>query len=114
MVKELNVQLKGWLNYFYLAQMQSKLSKLDAWIRRKLKCFRLKQCKRVIGIVRFLRSLNVEEKLSWKTALSGKGWWSLSNSPAISIGMNNNWFNQSGLFSLMANYKVRVRHRNPI
>lgn len=112
MIKELNVQLKGWLNYFYLARMSSKLSKLDAWIRRKLKCFRLKQCKRVIGIVRFLRSLKVEEKLSWKTALSGKGWWRLSNSPALSIGMNNNWFNQLGLFSLMANYKVR--HRNPI
>lgn len=112
MIKELNVQLKGWLNYFYLAQMQSKLSKLDAWIRRKLKCFRLKQCKRVIGIVRFLRSLKVEEKLSWKTALSGKGWWPLSNSPAIAIGMNNNWFNQLGLFNLSANYKVR--HRKPI
>jgi group II intron reverse transcriptase/maturase len=99
MIKELNVQLKGWLNYFYLARMQSKLSKLDAWIRRKLKCFRLKQCKRVIGIVRFLRSLKVEEKLSWKTALSGKGWWPLSNSPAIAIGMNNNWFTQLGLFT---------------
>ena len=112
LIKELNVQLKGWLNYFYLAQMQSKLSKLDAWIRRKLKCFRLKQCKRVIGIVRFLRGLKVEEKLSWKTALSGKGWWRLSNSLAISMGMNNSWFNQLGLFSLSANYKVR--HRNPI
>ena len=112
MIKELNVKLKGWLNYFYLAQMQSKLSKLDAWIRRKLKCFRLKQCKRVIGIVRFLCSLKVEEKLSWRTALSGKGWWRLSNSPAINIGMNNNWFHQSGLFSLMVNYEVR--HRNPI
>jgi RNA-directed DNA polymerase len=26
----------------------------QGWLRRRLKCFRLKQCKRAIGVVRFL------------------------------------------------------------
>ena len=91
-LKELKVVLQGWMHYFQLAQMKSKLMVIEGWLRRRLKCFRLKQCKRAIGIVRFLRKLKVEKTLCWRVALSGKGWWRLSNSPALIIGMNNNWF----------------------
>jgi len=102
---KLRVQLQGWLNYFCHAKMSSKVEAIDGWIRRKLKCYRLKQCKRVIGIVRCLRKLGVEESLCWRTALSGKGWWRLSNSPALNIGMNKLWFCQQGYYSLSENYK---------
>jgi hypothetical protein len=109
-LKELTSILQGWLNYFRYAQMKQKLKTIEGWLRRRLKCFRLKQCKRVIGIVRFLRGLGVEKTLSWRSALSGKGWWRLSNSPALGIGRNNQWFNEQGYFSLSENY--RKLHRN--
>jgi group II intron reverse transcriptase/maturase len=105
MIHELTPVLVGWLQYFKYAQMKEKMKRLESWLRRRLKCFRLKQCKRVIGMVRFLRKLGVEEKMSWKTALSGKRWWRLSNSPAIAIGMNNKWFEDLGFYSLTENYK---------
>lgn len=105
MLKQLRPKLQGWLNYFRYAKMSSKMEALDGWIRRRLKCFRLKQCKRTIGIVRMLRKLGVEETLSWRTALSGKGWWRISNSPALNIGMNNKWFLLQGYYSLSENYK---------
>lgn len=102
---QLRTKLQGWLNYFQYARMKGKMIKMDGWIRRKLKCFRLKQCKRKIGIVRWLRKLGVEETLCWRTALSGKGWWRLSNSPALAIGMNNEWLAGQGYYSLGANYQ---------
>ncbi|MGI6049126.1 MAG: hypothetical protein ACOYEG_14155, partial [Petrimonas sp.] len=68
--------------------------------------------KRVIGIVRFLLSLGVEKTLSWRTALSGKGWWRLSNSPALNIGMNSVWFAKQGYYSLSDGYKQLFR--NPL
>jgi len=105
MLKELRRKLQGWLNYFRYAKMSNKMEAIDGWIRRKLKCFRLKQCKRTIGIVRWLRKLGVEEKLSWRSALSGKGWWRISNSPALNIGMNKMWFAQHDYYSLSENYK---------
>lgn len=110
MLHELKPVLLGWLQYFKYATMRSRLEKLEGWLRRRLKCFRLKQCKRTIGIVRFLLKLGVEKTLSWRTALSVKGWWRLSLSPAISIGMNNRWFSEQGYFSLTENYD-RL-HRN--
>ena len=109
MLRVLRTKLQGWLNYFRYARMSSKLEAIEGWIKRKLKCFRLKQCKRRIGIVRWLRKLGVEETLSWRTALSGKGWWRLSNSPALSIGMNKIWFAQQGYYSLSENYKALHR-----
>ncbi len=104
-VREVNQVLRGWHGYFRYAAMQTKIQRIDGWIKRRLRCFRLKQCKRVIGIVRFLRKEKIEEKLSWKTALSGKGWWRLSNSPATNMAMNDFWFAKEGYYSLSANYK---------
>lgn len=70
-IKEVNEVLRGWLNYFKGAKMKSKLENINSWLKRRLRCYRLKQCKRVIGIVRFLRKQKVVEKLCWKTALRG-------------------------------------------
>lgn len=106
LIGEVKQTVEGWLHYFHLAQMKKKMAKIEGWLRRRLKCFRLKQCKRAIGIFRFLHKLGVEKTLSWRTALSGKGWWRLSNSPAIAIGMNNAWFSEQGFYSLTANYKA--------
>lgn len=109
MLKELRTKLQGWLYYFRYATMLKKMETIDGWIRRRLKCFRLKQCKRVIGIVRWLRKLGVEATLSWRTALSGKGWWRISNSPALNIGMNKMWFARAGYYSLSENYQLLHR-----
>lgn len=105
LIKQLHTQLQGWLAYFSKAHMKMKIRNIDSWMKRKVRCYRLKQCKRTIGIVRLLRSLGVEEKLCWRTALSGKGWWRISNSPAINIGLNNQWLYSQGFYSLQLNYE---------
>ena len=105
MLKRLNVLLRGWLNYFKSAEMKGKLQNLDGWIRRRLRSFRLKQCKRAIGIARFLQKLGISKSLSWQTAGSGKGWWRISKSPATNRGMNDDWFEKQGYYSLVKNYQ---------
>ncbi|QZT37527.1 hypothetical protein K5X82_01230 [Halosquirtibacter xylanolyticus] len=42
-VEELNPILHGWFHYFRRANCKRLLRELDAWIRRKLRCYRLKQ-----------------------------------------------------------------------
>lgn len=111
-IKELRQVLEGWLHYFHMALMKKKLSQIDGWLRRRLKCYRLKQCKRAISVFRFMQSLGVEKTLSWRLALSGKGYWRLSNSPATNIGMNNEWFARQGYYSLSENYQKL--HRKPL
>jgi len=103
-ITELNSLLRGWLNYFKLAKMKKKLASIEAWLRRRLRSYRLKQCKRAIGIVRFLNRTGVPSKRAWTTAASRSGWWLKSRTPASQEGMNNEWFKEQGLYSLSSNY----------
>jgi len=108
-LQQLQTQLRGWLAYFSKANMKKKIIAIERWMKRKVRCYRLKQCKRTIGIVRLLRSLGVEEKLCWRTGLSGKGWWRKSNSPGINIGLSNQWLYGQGYYSLQLHYEKLKR-----
>ncbi len=105
-IKELNVKLRGWLNYFKLAKMKKHLQEIDSWLRRRLRCYRLKQCKRAIGMVRFLRKLGVPNNRAWTTGASRKGWWRKSATPACHEGMNMEWFDGQGLINLSKLYSM--------
>jgi RNA-directed DNA polymerase len=98
--------LRGWINYFSCAKCKRLLQDLDGWIRRKLRCYRLKQCKRVITIKRLLRSLGVPNWQSWILALSGKGWWRKSGCPQVHQAMNLKWFEDLGLYNMSNNYAL--------
>jgi RNA-directed DNA polymerase len=104
MIRELNSFLSGWVTYFRHAACKSHLAELDGWIRRKLRCVRLKHCKRTKPIVDFLLRQGVSLRQAWTTALSGKGWWRLAGSPSVTHAMSNQWFESLGLVNLVQRY----------
>lgn len=104
MTSELNSFLTGWVTYFRLAACKGHLTDLDKWVRRKLRCVRLKQCKRTQALANFFRRGGVFENTSWATASSGKGWWRLAGSPAANQAMDQRWFNGLGLVNLVQKY----------
>jgi len=104
MIHGLNPVLRGWLNYFRLARMKHKLEFLVAWLRRRIRCFRIKQCKRASGIIRFLCSRGVPIRRALLIASSGKGWYRIACSPPAHEAMNLAWFEENGLFCLHTNY----------
>lgn len=104
LISELGPVLRGWLNYFKNAKMKRHLGDLEGWLRRRLRCYRLKQCKRALTIARFLTKLEVPWNRSWTTAGSSKGWFRLSMTHAAHEGMNLKWFEKMGLYSLTANH----------
>jgi group II intron reverse transcriptase/maturase len=109
MVKELNPLLCGWLNYFKRARMRGRLRQLEGWLNRRVRCFRLKQCKRALGIARFLHKLGVPWKRCWTTAGSTKGWYRLAATHAVHEGMNREWMRSIGLLSLQGHYSSIVK-----
>ena len=110
---ELNRVLRGWLNYFYLARMRKKLIGLMGWIRRKLRCYRLKQCKRAIGIARFLMRRGVAANRSWATAATRRDWWRQSGTPGATEAMNLAWFTRIGLVDLVSIYNDKHSKKPP-
>ena len=104
-ISELNPKLRGWFEYYKHTRSKGLFRDLDAWIRRKLRCFRIKQTKRTIGLVRFLKKRGVPNYQSWIIALSGVGWWRKSATPQIHQAMGNSWFREQHLFNLSFNYE---------
>jgi RNA-directed DNA polymerase len=112
-ITELIPVLRGWLLYFQYARCQHLLRNLDAWIRRKLRCYRIKQCKRTYTLQRFLVSLGVEKWQGWILALSGKGFWRLSSCPQVNQAMGTQWFDNLGLYNLSLNYVRLTNLKKP-
>lgn len=106
-IRELNATINGWTNYFRLANIWlSTFRELDGWIRRKLRCYRLKQCGRRYTTFKLLRSLGIPESKSWNVVMYSQGWWQMSKKAAVGQAMNLNWFALNGLQSLYLRMKV--------
>ena len=110
---EVNSFTTGWVTYFRHARCSGLLRNLEGWIRRKLRCYRLKQCKRARTIAKFLQGLGVSWNQSWTTAASGKGWWRMSGTPSAHHGMSNRWFEQLGFVSLSRRYAQLNHQKKP-
>ncbi|MDZ7777798.1 MAG: group II intron maturase-specific domain-containing protein [Bacteroidales bacterium] len=101
LIKELNLVIRGWTNYFGLAnRWLSEFRALDGWIRRKPRCYRLKQLGRRYTIYKFLTGLGVPANKSWNVVMYSQGWWAMSKKTAVGHAMNNQWFARQSLLSL--------------
>jgi RNA-directed DNA polymerase len=106
-IKELNLTIIGWTSYFKLANSWlNTFSALDGWIRRKLRCYRLKQCGRRYTIFKFLRNFDIPDGKCWNVVMYSHGWWQMSKKTIVGLAMNLNWFAQFGLQSLYLRLKV--------
>jgi len=108
-IVELNRFLVGWLLYYRLAACRFELQCLDHWIRRKLRCYRLKQCKRGKTVARFLQKLGASPAPAQRVASSGASGWRLSRTRFVQQAMSNGWFAAQGLESLVLKYDS-LRH----
>jgi RNA-directed DNA polymerase len=104
MISELNSFLTGWVTYFRYANAKKHLQRLDEWLRRKLRCVRLKQRKGGRSITAFLIGLGVPVQRAVVLGRSRKGWWRMAGSPQATEAMNLQWFTDHKLISLTTRY----------
>src|SRR5438105_6459114 len=103
-ITELNSFLSGWLTFYRFAAFRFDLQCLDEWIRRKLRCYRLKQRKRGKSISTLLRKLGLSAASASRVGSSGKGPWRLADCPPVHRAMSIKWFHSLGLVSLVVKY----------
>jgi RNA-directed DNA polymerase len=104
-IDELNAIHRGWVNYFQLANCWLPWRTLDGWIRRRLRCYRLKQCGRKYTTFKFLRKLGASVNKAWNAITYGGSWWSLSDKIVCQRTMNKSWFDHNGLHALAGLHK---------
>ena len=91
---------QGWLGYFALEQVKSTFTKLDKWIRRRVRACYWKQWRKAKTRLKKLMSLGVPYCDARKFAYSGKGPWRLSKTSGVQQALNNEYLSNEGLFSL--------------
>ena len=67
--------VRGWINYYKLADMKGLMTETDEWLRRRIRAIYWKQWKRVKTRYRNLRALKLEEWQVHQIANSRKGYW---------------------------------------
>jgi len=106
-IKELNQYLIGWFGYFKLTDREREFSEVSSFVRQRLKCYRLKQCKTISGIIRFLQGQGIELKKAWLVGQASSGWYRKSKMITVSKAMSVEWFRrESGLVDLEARYAL--------
>ena len=75
-VEALAPVLRGWVNYFQLAEVRNVFQMLDGWIRRRLRCLLWRQWKRPRTRARCLMRRGLAESRACASAGNGRGpWW---------------------------------------
>ena len=102
----LNSIIRGWMNYFKLADAKKLLEGLDEWIRRRIRMVTWKRWKRIRTRFENLKRAGIDRDRAWMWANTRKGYWRIANSPILNRTISNDLIKRAGYLSLMECYSV--------
>ena len=94
--------VRGWINYYKLADMKGLMSETDEWLRRRIRAIYWKQWKKVKTRYRNLRALKLEEWQVHQIANSRKGYWRTAQ--ILSVALTNKIIAKLGYISMLDYY----------
>jgi RNA-directed DNA polymerase len=100
-IKELNQRLRGWMQYYRLAEVKSIFEELDGWLRRKLRCLLWRHWKRPRTRMKELMKRGLEKLRAWRSSINGRGAWWNAGAPHMNEAFPKSYFDRLGLISLL-------------
>jgi RNA-directed DNA polymerase len=100
-IQDLTPVLRGWVNYFRLAEVKGIFEELDQWIRRKLRGLLWRQWKRVYARAKNLMKWGLSQGLAWISATNGCGPWWNAGASHMNEAFPKKYFDGLGLVTLL-------------
>ena len=114
-IQELAPVLRGWVNYFRLAQVKGLFETLDQWIRRKLRCLLWRRWKRVYTRAKNLMNRGLDKERAWKSAANGHGPWWNAGASHMNEAVPNTYLDNLGLVTLLSELrKLQANKRTAV
>lgn len=92
--------IRGWINYFGIANCYQLCVDLDHWIRRRVRMAYWRQWRKPRTKIRSLIKLGVRVQSAVACGLTSKGPWRSSKTPGIQQALSNAFLKSEGLVSL--------------
>lgn len=100
-ITRLRPMLRGWFNYFRLAEVKNVFEELDGWLRRRLRCILWKQWKRGTTRARKLRARGIAAETARRSSFNGRGAWWNAGAQHMHLAFPKRYFDHLGLFSFV-------------
>ena len=105
LIYKLNPVIRGWCNYFRIANCKTLFEDLTKWIRRRLRMKQMKEWKSPKSLHKTLRRMGYKGDFK-KISMSR---WRNSASPLVCMALPNKWFDEIKLFD-MSKVETAVLH----
>ena len=108
-IKKINYVVRGWINYFRIANMRQKIIDIDKHLRTRIRVVIWKQWKKVLRRYKALRQLGLTHELAFNCANTRKGYYQICKTTYIQFAINNERLRKRGLVFLLDQYeKVHI------
>jgi len=112
-MENVKVYIRGWLGYFYIADMKRILQDWNEWLRRRIRMYIWKQWKKPRTKVENLRKLGIPEWQAYQWGNTRLGYWRIAGSPVLNRSITNEKLAQAGYYDIPARYEhLRKMHLN--
>ncbi|MCD8205935.1 MAG: group II intron reverse transcriptase/maturase [Clostridia bacterium] len=96
---------QGWLNYYKIASMKSRIEEICGWLRRRIRMCIWNRWKRVRTKVRNLMKFGISEYEAHMAANCSRGKWFCAQLPQVNKALNNKRLERNGYYDLSAAYQ---------
>jgi RNA-directed DNA polymerase len=108
---KVNQYLRGWINYFGIANTYQGFVKLDHWVRRHVIMCYWRQWRKPRTKVRNLLKRGVRIQAALACGITSKRPWRSSQTPGIQQALNNAYLEKAGLYSVRQGW-IKVHYPN--
>lgn len=102
--ERLNQTIRGWVNYYKLADMKNLMTEMDQWTRRRLRMVTWKRWKKVRTRFYWLKKLGTNKRKAWEWANTRKGYWRIAGSYILDKTLTNELFRRAKYLSFLDYY----------
>ena len=105
--QKLNSYIRGWVNYFKLADITNFLKMFDQYYRRRIRMVYWKSWNKLRTKFRYLRKLGLGESKAWEYANTRKGYWRIACSPILNSTLTTQKLKEFG-YLFFYDYYLKV------
>ena len=103
--------IRGWIGYFYIADMKRILQSWNEWLRRRIRMYIWKQWKKPKTRVQNLKKLGIPSWQAYQWGNTRLGYWRVAGSAILNRSVTNEKLALAGYYDFPAQYEqIRKLH----